>query len=235
MKNFISNKKIRITFLSCLIVVALVVIGVIAMKMVARNSSIGVEAAKKFALLDAGIKEKNVNKIDVDFTYKDSTYVYDVEFDTNKREYSYFVKASNGIILEKKVVKKKKPLKDKKNKKSKKKKKNTKKSKTKKGSNGEKSNKIKSDETTKKLKSSNDDEQEEAFIGIDEAKSIAVSDSGENINTIVFTVATLTRENGMDVYVLQFYSGNKEYNYTVDAIDGSIRSGYSNSYDDETN
>ena len=130
MKNFISNKKIRITFLSCLIVVALVVIGVIAMKMVARNSSIGVEAAKKFALLDAGIKEKNVNKIDVDFTYKDSTYVYDVEFDTNKREYSYFVKASNGIILEKKVVKKKKPLKDKKNKKSKKKKKNTKKSKT---------------------------------------------------------------------------------------------------------
>ena len=92
MKNFITNKKIIITFISCLVVILLVLIGVTAMKMVAKNSSIGTEAAKKFAYLDAGVKEKNVNHVDVDFVYKDSTYVYDVKFDTDKKEYYYFVK-----------------------------------------------------------------------------------------------------------------------------------------------
>ena len=51
-----------ITFISCLVVIVLVVIGITAMRMIAKNSSIGVEAAKKFAYIDAGVKEKNINQ-----------------------------------------------------------------------------------------------------------------------------------------------------------------------------
>ena len=87
MKNFILNKKIRITFISCLVVIVLVFIGVTAMKMVAKNSSIGTDAARKFALIDAGVKEKNIKQINIQFAYKDSAYVYDVEFETGKKEY----------------------------------------------------------------------------------------------------------------------------------------------------
>ena len=45
------------------VVIVLVFIGITAMRMVAKNSSIGVEAAKKFAYIDAGVKEKNVNDV----------------------------------------------------------------------------------------------------------------------------------------------------------------------------
>ena len=49
-----------ITFISCLVVIVLVFIGVTAMKMVAKNSSIGTEAAKKFALIDANFLAASV-------------------------------------------------------------------------------------------------------------------------------------------------------------------------------
>ena len=231
MKNFIKNKKVIITFVSCLVVIVLVFIGVTAMKMVAKNSSIGPEAAKKFALIDAGVKKKNINNIDVKFTYKDSTYVYDVEFDTDKKEYNYYVKASNGIILEKKIIKKKKPSKKKEKKKSKKKSK-TKESQKHKSKSKASSKKKKIKETTKKVKSKKDkddeedDEDEEHVIGMDQAKSIAISSSGESPADVVFTLAVL---NG-DSYDLQFYNGNTEYNYSIDAFNGSVISGYSTNY-----
>lgn len=227
LKKFIQNKKIMITFISCLVVIVLVVIGITAMRMVAKNSSIGVEAAKKFAYIDAGVKEKNVNDVDVDFEYKDSTYVYCVDFDTDKKDYHYYVNASNGIILEKKIVKKKHPTKkkDKNNSKKKKHKKNSKKDKTSQDS----SSKIKIKETTKKVKSKKDDDDKdvEHVIGMDEAKSIALSSAGVNPADAVFTAAML---NG-DSYELQFYDGNTEYNYSIDAYSGSVISGYSENYE----
>ena len=225
-KNFIKNKKIIITFISCLVVIALVIIGVTAMKMIAKNSSIGVEAAKKFAYIDAGVKEKNVKHVDVDFAYKDSTYVYDVKFDTSKKEYYYFVKASNGIILEKKILKKKKHT-NKKDKKLSKKKKGKKSKKNEESStNSSKKKKIK--ETTKKVKShNNSDDDLDDVIGMDEAKSIAISASGANPGDVVFTAAVLSG----DEYELQFFDGNKEYNYSIDAFSGSVNSGYSTDYE----
>ncbi len=232
MKNFIKNKKLIITFISCLVVVILAFIGVTAMKMIAKDSSIGSEAAKKFALLDAGVQEKNIEDIDVQFDYKDSAYVYNVDFETQKKEYHYYVKASNGIILEKKIIKKKKHKKKKDKKESKKKKTNkSKKSKKKKGkskSSSKSEKKIK--ETTKKVKSKKNkgSDNVDEVIGLDQAKSIAISSSGESPGDVIFTIARL---NG-DEYDLQFYNGNKEYNYSIDAFSGSVISGYSNTLDE---
>lgn len=215
-----------ITFISCLVVIVLALIGVTAMKMVAKNSSIGTEAAKKFALIDAGVKEKNVDHMHVDFEYKDSTYVYDVEFDTDKKEYYYYVKASNGIILEKKILKKKHHSKKKDKKSSKKSKGKKSKDKEKASEKASKKNKI--EETTKKLKSKhkekdNDDNDVDDVIGMDEAKSIAISASGASPGDVIFTMAVLSG----DTYDLQFYAGNTEYNYSIDAFTGSVVSGYS--------
>ena len=226
MKNFIKNKKVIITFISCVVVIALVFIGVTAMKMVAKNSSIGTEAAKTFAMLDAGVKEKNINHMTVDFTYKDSAYVYDVEFDTDKKEYYYFVKASNGIILEKKILKKKKHTSKKDKKHSKKKKGKNAKKNEEASSKASKKHKIK--ETTKKVKSKRDNtNDEDDVIGMDEAKSIAISASGANAGDVVFTTAVLSG----DSYDLRFFDSNSEYNYSIDAFTGSVRSGYSNNYE----
>lgn len=219
-----------ITFISCLVVIVLVFIGITAMRMIAKNSSIGVEAAKKFAYIDAGVKEKNVNDVDVDFEYKDSTYVYCVDFDTDKKDYHYYVNASNGIILEKKIVKKKKSgsKKEDKKKSKKKKKKRT-------GNQSDSTEKYSSggkkiQETTKKVKSKkeNDEDDEDVVIGMDKAKSIAVDSAGESMSNVVFTLAVLDG----DTYNLQFYSGYTEYNYSIDAFTGSVVSASSNNYDD---
>ena len=217
-----------ITFISCLVVVILVFIGIIAMKMVARDSSIGTEAAKKFALLDAGVQEKNVKNMDVEFTYKNSTYAYEVKFDTDKKDYDYFVHASNGVILEKKIIKKKSESKKEDKKSSKKKK--SKKSKKKEKSTEESSKHNKIQNTTKKVKAKNkksdedEDDDAESVIGMDEAKSIAISASGASPGDVVFTMAVL---NG-DTYDLQFYDSNTEYNYSIDAFSGSVMSASSN-------
>ena len=230
MKNFIKNKKIMITFISCLVVIVLVVIGITAMRMIAKNSSIGVEAAKKFAYIDAGVKEKNVNHVDVDFEYKDSTYVYCVDFDTDKKDYHYYVNASNGIILEKKIVKKKKSDSKKEDKEKSKKKK-----KKRSGNKSDESEEYSSggkkiQETTKKIKSKKDndeEDEEDVVIGMDKAKSIAVSSAGESMNNVIFTLAVLDR----DTYNFQFYNGNTEYNYSIDAFTGSVVSSYSTDYE----
>ncbi len=228
MKKFIQNKKIMITFISCLVVIVLVFIGITAMRMVAKNSSIGVEAAKKFAYIDAGVKEKNVNDVDVDFEYKDSTYVYCVDFDTDKKDYHYYVNASNGIILEKKIVKKKKSGSSKEDKKKSKKKKRKRSGNQSDSSEKYSSGGKKIQETTKKVKSKKDDEDDaDVVIGMDRAKSIAVSSAGVSMSDAVFTLAVLDG----DTYNLQFYVGNTEYNYSIDAFTGSVDSAYSNDYE----
>ena len=227
MKKFIQNKKIMITFISCLVVIVLVFIGITAMRMVAKNSSIGVEAAKKFAYIDAGVKEKNVNDVDVDFEYKDSTYVYCVDFDTDKKDYHYYVNASNGIILEKKIVKKKKSDSSKEDKKKSKKKKRKRSGNQSDSSEKYSSSGKKIQETTKKVKSKKDDEDADVVIGMDRAKSIAVSSAGVSMSDAVFTLAVLDG----DTYNLQFYVGNTEYNYSIDAFTGSVDSAYSNDYE----
>ena len=227
MKKFIQNKKIMITFISCLVVIVLVFIGITAMRMVAKNSSIGVEAAKKFAYIDAGVKEKNVNDVDVDFEYKDSTYVYCVDFDTDKKDYRYYVNASNGIILEKKIVKKKKSDSSKEDKKKSKKKKRKRSGNQSDSSEKYSSGGKKIQETTKKVKSKKDDEDADVVIGMDRAKSIAVSSAGVSMSDAVFTLAVLDG----DTYNLQFYVGNTEYNYSIDAFTGSVDSAYSNDYE----
>lgn len=226
MKKFITNKKVIITFVCCLVVIVLVFIGVTAMNMVAKNSSIGVNAAKRFALIDAGVKEKNINDIDIKFTYKDSTYVYDVKFDTKKKNYRYYVKASNGIILEKKISKKAsfKKAKKKAKKKSKSKKKKTKSNKS---NNSSKAKPIK--EAKKKTKSKNNDDEEDVdLIGIDEAKSIAINAEGADFSEAVFTKARLARSNGKDIYQIVFYDDDTEYHCTIDARTGNVIEAYTN-------
>ncbi len=256
MKKFFSNKKIRITFISCFIVIILVAISVTAMQMVAKNSSIGVKAAKKFALIDAGVKERKTKNMSVDFTYRDSTYVYDVEFEAKKQKYSYFIKASNGIILEKKVVKikdtsKKHKHKKKENKKDKKSKKKieteNKEQKNKKKKSNINQNNVKKNhkknskhtenedeqilnETTKKVKSANDkEEKEDNLISVDDAKSIALGNAGVNPSEATFTMAQLQKVGDSEVFEVHFYAESHEFIYRINARTGSVVSASSHS------
>lgn len=61
-------------------------------------------------------------------------------------------------------------------------------------------------------------------IGADKAKEIALNHAGVAASNAVFLTAKLDRDDGRRVYDVEFYSGNKEYDYEIDAADGSILS-----------
>ena len=61
------------------------------------------------------------------------------------------------------------------------------------------------------------------LIGAAQAKSIALAHAGLTEADVIFIKAHLDWDDGIQVYDVEFYSGNIEYDYEIDAISGSIR------------
>lgn len=60
-------------------------------------------------------------------------------------------------------------------------------------------------------------------IGAEKAKSIALKDAGLKSSQVGFVKAKLDNDDGKPVYDIEFYSGNTEYDYEIDAKTGKIR------------
>lgn len=60
------------------------------------------------------------------------------------------------------------------------------------------------------------------YIGVDRAKQIAVEHAGLAETDVVFSKAKLENDDGRTEYEISFYSGNSEYEYTIDAASGTI-------------
>lgn len=59
-------------------------------------------------------------------------------------------------------------------------------------------------------------------IGIEKAKEIAMSHAGVSAGSVSFVKAKLDHEDGVKVYDIEFYSGNVEYDYEINATTGAI-------------
>lgn len=59
-------------------------------------------------------------------------------------------------------------------------------------------------------------------IGIEKAKEIAMSHAGVSAGSVSFIKAKLDHEDGVKVYDIEFYSGNAEYDYEINAATGAI-------------
>ncbi|WP_314874899.1 PepSY domain-containing protein [Stomatobaculum longum] len=60
------------------------------------------------------------------------------------------------------------------------------------------------------------------FIGVDRAKSIALGHAGVSASSVAFSKAKLDDDDGRGVYEIEFYVGNTEYDYEIDAHSGAI-------------
>ena len=69
------------------------------------------------------------------------------------------------------------------------------------------------------------------YIGIDQAKSIAVSHAGLSVADVSFLKAKLENDDGRAEYEVDFYCGGIEYEYAIDATSGTILE-YDSDYDD---
>jgi uncharacterized membrane protein YkoI len=60
------------------------------------------------------------------------------------------------------------------------------------------------------------------YIGVDKAKSIALTHAGLSAGSVSFSKAKLDDDDGRIIYEIEFYVGNTEYDYEIDAYTGSI-------------
>ena len=60
------------------------------------------------------------------------------------------------------------------------------------------------------------------YIGEAKAKNIALAHAGLSELQVTFINARLDRDDGYAVYAVEFYSGNVEYDYEIDAVNGTI-------------
>ncbi len=58
------------------------------------------------------------------------------------------------------------------------------------------------------------------YIGVEKAKAIALKDA--KVSGATFVTAKLETEDGVKVYDVEFYKGNVEYDYEIDAVTGKI-------------
>lgn len=103
MKKLIEAWKREPLFSTFLLVAVIAMVGtgtVFAADTVAKSNVISEESAKKFAYLDAGVKEKRVNYATAELEKEGFRYVYDIEFVTDDAKYSYEVNSADGSILE---------------------------------------------------------------------------------------------------------------------------------------
>lgn len=69
------------------------------------------------------------------------------------------------------------------------------------------------------------------YISVEQAKTAALNHAGVQANNAIFVKAGLDWENGRVCYDVEFYAGNTEYDYDIDATTGAVLS-YDRDWDD---
>ena len=73
-------------------------------------------------------------------------------------------------------------------------------------------------------------------VTIDEAKEIALKHSGLTSDQVSFVEAESDIDNGIEKYNIEFYNGNKEYDYEINSTNGEIiKYDYDVEYDNNQN
>ena len=66
------------------------------------------------------------------------------------------------------------------------------------------------------------DSNNAAYIGVDRAKNIAVSHAGVALADAAFQKAKLENDDGRAEYEIEFFKDGIEYDYTIDAVSGTV-------------
>ena len=190
MKN--NSKMKKISTLSIATILGATILSGSFMSFATNNSYIGVEKAKSIALKDAGVS--NVTFVKAKLDTEDGVKVYDVEFYKGNVEYDYEIDAKTGKILEKDT--------------------------------DIENYTIPTKQTTKQAANKNNTKNNvknttnNAYIGVEKAKAIALKDAG--LGSATFTKAKLDTDDGIKIYDIEFRRGNMEYDYEIDAKTGTI-------------
>ena len=196
------------------------------------SNYIGLESAKSIALKDANLSESDVTFTEARLDNDDWTKNYDLEFFTSSHEYDYEINALTGAIMDKSVelreVNRSKPAaqasEDKQTNSSAASSSENKQSNSSAASSSKDKQSNSSAASSTKDKQSNSDKtkNQDSYIGVDKAKSLATKHAGVSSSSVTFSKAKLDDDDGKMIYDIEFYKGGTEYEYEIDAFTGKI-------------
>ena len=166
------------------------------------GSFVGVEKAKEAALQHAGVSSANATFIKSYMDYDDGMAVYEIEFYTGNTKYDYDVDAATGKVIsfeQEAFGAGNIPAGNV-------------------GNNGSNSGSGNSGTSSSNNNSGNNG----SFIGEAKAQEAAMNHAGVSSSGTQFSRTELDFDDGRVTYEIEFWSGNTEYDYEVDAYTGNI-------------
>ena len=216
---------------------------VYAGSIIAQNDLIDQEAAENFALIDANVKKDDVSNMYSHLERDDGRYIYEVKFYAGDYEYEYEILAEDGAVLEKdrETVKKApastKPAED-----------NSAETKPAEADSADTKPAAGTSGTSKSSTSgaaAADSKKTAAnkasaagtpsghYISLEKAKQIALDDAGYTEDQVRFSTAKFEDDDDEgETYEIEFYFGNMEYEYEIDAVTGEILDSSAETEDD---
>ena len=208
---------------------------------VANNGLLDQQEAETFAFMDADVKEDEVTNLRTHLEKDDGVYVYDIEFYVGNIEYEYEIRAEDGVVLEKdkedRTPKVRTDAAANKNSQTASddaavQEEITPEAAAQIGEDAPEPAKEQPAQTSEAAPAAAEtganaaDKEEPAadnkYISVDRAKQIALEHAGLKEDEVKFTTAKFEDDGGRKEYDVEFYRGNLEYEYEIDAVTGRI-------------
>ena len=157
--------------------------------------------ARKIALEDAGLTEAEVTISAEKLDTENGVAVYEVDFVKGNVKYEYDINATTGAVYSKSSESTALPS-------------------TEAAAQPSEAETAAANATAAPTAAAT--EAARGFIGVDRAKSIALGHAGVSASSVSFSKAKLDDDDGRGVYEIEFYVGNTEYDYEIDAHSGAI-------------
>ena len=163
------------------------------------NEKITIDQAKEIALKHSNLTSDEVSFIKSEKDMDNGIEKYDIEFYYNNTEYDYEINAANGEIINYDY--------------------------------DVENYNISGQQQSNTQQQSNNQQQQDIHqpintsnISIDKAKEIALNHAGLTGSQVSFIKAEKDMDDGIEKYDIEFYYNNREYNYEINANNGSIMS-----------
>ncbi len=178
-----------------ILVICAVVVIVAASVITVKSTLITKAEAKTVALRDAGLSEAEASALRTRLEFDDGRFQYEVDFYNNGTEYEYLIQAKNGDIIARDI------------------------------DSGRNSNNDIQDlpqDTGNQPNKERDSTVQSQEISLDGAKAVALKDAGLSESDVTFKKAVLDYDHGTQVYDIEFYTSDTEYEYEIDASSGTV-------------
>ena len=219
MKKLFSTPLRAVISTICILLILCIIAAIIAF-FVLKNTLIGKDEARDIALEDAGFSRSDTSRLRTSLDYDDGYFEYDVEFYVDGVEYEYVIDGEDGGIIKRDIDGKRQsaapnvtttapqqaaaPAE----------------------TTAETSGDVTEPQTTTAPQGvpTGTDTTTAATNGIteDDAKDIAVKDAGVDMAAVMFTKIKTDYEDGIQIYEVDFYTADTEYDYEIAVADGAI-------------